>query len=181
MFKLAAVVASQVSRSTLQCSVGVRDYLSSIFVTGEYKYSFTIFYQFLLIAHGPMALRVILCPSSLTFLSLCHSHSGKSSLSKQEQWFKPHLYNPLLFFFFFLLNHWSNVGVENSTQSDHHWAVSIQIKGMCGICCQRSDMGQKMIETRVRMSEAIRKRTVAPHLPSLRPLLAPLSERTKAL
>lgn len=91
-----AVVVSQVSGSALQKESEIICHPS--WCLGEYKYSVTIFYQFLLIAHGPMALWVILRPSPLTFLSLCHSHSAKSSLSKQEQWLKPRLFNPLVFF-----------------------------------------------------------------------------------
>lgn len=49
MFKLAAIVVSQVSGSTLQCSGSKRRFVIHLYVTCEYKYSVTIFYQFLLI------------------------------------------------------------------------------------------------------------------------------------
>lgn len=55
------------------------------------------------------------------------------------------------------------------------------MKGMCGICCLGSDKGEKMIETKVGMSEAIQNRSVAPPLPSMGPIFLPLSERIKAL
>lgn len=163
----------------LQCSGSERLFVIHPDVTGEYKYSVSIFYQFLLIAHGPTALWVILCPSPLTFLSLCHSHSAKPCLSKQEQWFKPHLYNPPVFFFLF--THWPNVGVENSTRSVHRRSASTQIKGMCGICCHSSDRERKDGWAECEDVRSPQKGSAAPPLPSPRPPLPPQSQRTKAL